>query len=193
MKSSIYTPEYLKGKKFGKLSFISTAPSVKGRSHCLWICDCGKEIDYNKYDVILGKRKSCGCSSFPKGKRSHHWKGYEEISGQHWGIILSGAKDRKLQVKITIEDAWKQFLKQNRKCALTGEELCFDSACRSGDCTASLDRIDSTKGYTIDNIQWVHRKINMMKNCYNQDEFISWCNKITEYNHRLTNPTTVVL
>ena len=29
--------------------------------------------------------------------------------------------------------------------------------------TASLDRIDSSKGYTEDNIQWVHKDVNQMK------------------------------
>ena len=67
MKSSIYTPEYLKGKKFGKLAFISTAPSVKGRSHCLWICDCGNETMVPTLGVFRYHTTSCGkCNSFSK-------------------------------------------------------------------------------------------------------------------------------
>jgi hypothetical protein len=172
MKSFIYTEEYLKSKEFNYLTFVSLIPSAKGRGQCLWRCRCGIVFPYRKNDVVLGAKKSCGCVAFPKGKNSHHWKGYEEISGARWGVILKNAKDRKIEVSITIEDAWKQFLKQNRKCALTGEDLQFDSRSRSGDCSASLDRIISAKGYTTDNIQWVHRKVNMMKNCYDQSEFV---------------------
>lgn len=29
--------------------------------------------------------------------------------------------------------------------------------------TASLDRIDSSKGYTIDNVWWIHKQLNWMK------------------------------
>ena len=48
--------------------------------------------------------------------------------------------------------------------------------------TASLDRIDSTKGYTKNNIQWVHKTINKMKNVLHDEEFIQWCNLIANYN-----------
>lgn len=41
--------------------------------------------------------------------------------------------------------------------------------------TASLDRIDSSKPYIIDNIQWVHKDINFMKRTYSHDYFIKLC------------------
>jgi len=44
--------------------------------------------------------------------------------------------------------------------------------------TASLDRIDSSKGYVKGNLQWVHKDINMMKNHYNQKYFIEICKKV---------------
>jgi hypothetical protein len=40
---------------------------------------------------------------------------------------------------------------------------------------ASLDRIDSSKGYAKDNIQWVHTMVNMSKNRYNQQKFVEMC------------------
>jgi hypothetical protein len=46
------------------------------------------------------------------------------------------------------------------------------------DQTASLDRIDSSKGYEIDNIQWVHVMVNMCKNKYPQDKFVEMCKAI---------------
>lgn len=48
--------------------------------------------------------------------------------------------------------------------------------------TASLDRIDSSKGYVLGNIQWVHKDINKMKLDYDQDYFIDICRRIAEYN-----------
>ena len=44
--------------------------------------------------------------------------------------------------------------------------------------TASLDRIDSSKGYTIDNIQWLHKDINKMKWDFSQEKFLELCKKI---------------
>jgi hypothetical protein len=48
--------------------------------------------------------------------------------------------------------------------------------------TASLDRIDNNKGYTKDNIQWLHKNINLMKHCFDQKYFIELCNLISEKN-----------
>lgn len=61
------------------------------------------------------------------------------------------------------------------KCALSGWQLNMNY----GECTASLDRIDSSKGYKVGNIQWVHIMVNMCKNKYPQDKFIEMCNAIS--------------
>ncbi len=45
----------------------------------------------------------------------------------------------------------------------------------------SIDRIDSNKGYYIDNIQLVYPKINMMKFTYSQDEFIDMCKLVSNH------------
>ena len=45
----------------------------------------------------------------------------------------------------------------------------------------SIDRIDSNKGYSRDNIQLVYPKINMMKFTYSQDEFIDLCKRVSNY------------
>lgn len=64
-------------------------------------------------------------------------------------------------------------MKQHRKCNLSGVELEFDKTN-----SASLDRIDNTKGYTLENVQWVHKDINRMKNVFSQDYFIDMCHRI---------------
>jgi len=46
--------------------------------------------------------------------------------------------------------------------------------------TASLDRVDSRKGYVVGNIQWVHSMVNMSKNKYPQDKFIEMCRAVTQ-------------
>jgi hypothetical protein len=47
--------------------------------------------------------------------------------------------------------------------------------------TASLDRIDSSKGYIKTNVQWVHKKVNKMKQDTSVDEFKHYCKLICEY------------
>ena len=81
---------------------------------------------------------------------------------------------------ITKEYIWDLFIKQNRKCALSGIELTFPLKNNDKSYNASLDRIDSSLGYIEGNVQWVDKTINIMKNKFNQTYFIELCKKVAE-------------
>ena len=49
-----------------------------------------------------------------------------------------------------------------------------------GQGTASLDRIDSSKGYVKGNVQWVHKDINKMKTDFEQSIFIKLCKSVAD-------------
>jgi len=85
-----------------------------------------------------------------------------------------------LPFSITIEYAWDLFLKQNRKCAMSGMEINF-AATGKDKFTASLDRIDSNEGYVDGNVQWVHKDINWMKNTFSQQHFVDMCKKVADH------------
>jgi hypothetical protein len=181
MNKPIYTDEFLKGKKFHALTYVSFSHKDKGNnSFCKWKCDCGNEIIANARDVVTGRKQSCPCFCYRKGNKNALWTGVGDMPGRYWKNVLANARWRKIQVNITKEDAWNLFLEQNRKCALTGELLIFESQWRAKDGTASLDRIDSSKPYVKGNIQWVHKDINNMKKGLSEDVFISWCRKIVD-------------
>ena len=177
------------GKIYGHLKVIKIAQTEKSGNQHKWRsicnCDCGKKnIDVAIYS--LGKTISCGCDKnrYLKitGKNNTRYGGYEELSGRHWGRIKKQAEERGIVFNIEIEDAWNLFLKQNRKCALSGMPIKFTIAHNKNNETASLDRIDSKKGYVEGNIQWVHKHINMMKSSYEQNYFISLCELVTKNN-----------
>lgn len=114
-----------------------------------------------------------------RGNNHPNWKGHEEITGRYWCAIKNSAQDRGLEFDITIEYVWKLFISQNRKCFFTGYELCFSElSTENNKQTASLDRIDSSKGYIEDNVQWVHKDINFMKGAASNDKFIQRCKLI---------------
>jgi len=172
----------LRTQKFGKLLVLSIhSKSRNGHIRYTCLCDCGKQTNVLGTHLIQGNTKSCGCDK-PIGKTHHQWKGEGEISGNFWysHIVRSanGDKGRRYSVELTltIGEAWNLFLKQKRKCALSGLDLTISS--ESGKNTASIDRINSAKGYTEDNVQWVHKHINIMKNIFEQDYFIDICKKV---------------
>lgn len=71
-------------------------------------------------------------------------------------------------------------MKQGEKCALTGWKI--ELAKRTTDTqTASLDRIDSNKHYTVDNIQWVHKDVNRMKQYFDEEYLLQMATAVVEW------------
>lgn len=89
------------------------------------------------------------------------------------------AKKRKIEFDISIEDVLKVYLDQGKVCSLSGIPIGWTMMGKSHN--ISIDRIDSNKGYYIDNIQLVYPKINMMKFTYSQDEFIDMCKLVSNH------------
>lgn len=177
------------GKKFNRLTVLSR--SHKGKYGWYWKCrcDCGSIKDVLSSKLSSGHTKSCGCYKSenirPKYSNKHWcWRGCGKLSGSIWCRIKANAKKRNKEFLITQEEAWKLYEKQNGLCALTGLPIVFAETSKdltAGLNTASLDRIDSGKGYTLDNVQWVHVKINYMKQEFLQDEFIGLCELVAQY------------
>jgi len=165
--------EDLTNKRFGKLFVIKKIeeiPPTDFMSKWLCQCECGKTKIIRGRSLRKGHTKSCGCSIFT---------GFEEISGTYWNSVIVGAKTRNLPFSISMEYAWDLFLKQNRKCSLTNDILILKCSRKNfRDQTASLDRIDSTKGYIEGNVQWVHKYVNIIKWDFSEKEFLDIVKKI---------------
>ena len=148
------------------------------------ICDCGKQHKCLASSIKAGRTTSCGCrrDQYQKttGKNSVQFTGYEDISGKFYTNMRRKAEIRNLDFDVSIEYLWNLFIKQGRRCKLSNIDLLFSN--KSLTHTASLDRIDSTLGYIEGNVQWVHKRINIMKNTFNQKEFIYYCIEIGKHN-----------
>jgi hypothetical protein len=113
---------------------------------------------------------------------NRNWKGHGGISGYLWGQIQGKALARQLEMGISIQDAWDLFSRQQGRCALTGWPLNLEThKGKMSDRTASLDRVDNTKGYIPGNIQWVHKDINRMKYTYGMADFVAWCQRVAQH------------
>lgn len=172
------------GQKYGMLEIIREhSKSRSGHIRYTCKCDCGKECNVLLTHLRQGNSKSCGCVIKAKvGKNSPYWTGAGDISGNFWNQIersANGSKRKTIVISITKEYAWSLFVKQKGKCALTNLDLSFPKHGKDKSSTASLDRIDSSKGYEADNIQWVHKDVNIMKNKFDQNYFIKICNLIS--------------
>ncbi|MBN1183452.1 MAG: hypothetical protein JXB49_14260 [Bacteroidales bacterium] len=185
--------QQLINQKFGFLIVRDIIRDDKSTKKHPWraICECtncgNKNFNTSPIAIIKGRTTSCGCRrdqyDKTRGKNSVLYKGYEEINGKYWGTIKNRAKKRGYSINVSMEYAWKLYLQQNRKCALSGLPIIFaTSNKKSSETTASLDRIDSKVGYVEGNVQWVHKDVNIMKNVFNQKHFILLCKLIAKNN-----------
>lgn len=176
------------GIRYGKLLVIErvaaadVGPTAQG-FHWRCQCDCGNVVVKPTHHLFQGRVKSCGCSHQRTGADHCMWTGTGELSGNHWSSIQGKARERGIEVTITKEDAWNLFIQQGRSCALSGLPIAFAKTGKLKR-TASLDRIDSSRGYELGNVQWLHKDVNWMKNQFDQSYFINICCAIAA--HRKT-------
>ncbi len=92
----------------------------------------------------------------------------------------TNAKKRKIFFDIKHENVVNLWHSQNGKCAITKIELTHKYGYGKTRTNVSIDRIDSNKGYTTDNIQLVASIVNLMKLDMSLEELQYWCKKITD-------------
>jgi len=166
------------GKLFGKWKVISYSHYINEHYWNVLCTSCNKEYIRRAGQLVLGRSSGCqSCNSKEREKYSF-WEGIEGISKQY----LTKLYFRNKSVSITLQDLVDQWENQKGFCRYSGIPLKLvskDSAWSKS--TASIDRINSSKGYEIGNIQWVHKRINTMKNDMSEAEFLEWCEQICNY------------
>lgn len=173
----------LTGKKFGRLTVIKRQPLSESRTRTTvyWtcLCDCGKSTVARSYELRNLSHRSCGCL-IPDTNKLIFRKGTKNIPGAYIAARKNSAKRRNLNFTVSDEYLQKLLESQNFICPLTGRELimCWDRKKN----TASLDRIDSSKGYEEGNLQWIHVDANIAKNDLSMSDFVKLCEDIV--NHR---------
>lgn len=89
------------------------------------------------------------------------------------------AKKKGIEFDISSEHVWDLIEKQNGKCFYSGKQLglIFNENLRD---MMSIDRIDSSRGYTKDNVVLCCAAVNSMKNSMTIEEMVDWCVAISK-------------
>ena len=85
---------------------------------------------------------------------------------------LKRSRTRKCESSVTLEDLKYQFELQDGICPYSGWELTNEGPKHK---RMSLDRIDSSKGYILGNIQWVCVMANYAKNDFTNENLLEFC------------------
>ncbi len=190
-----YFADEMSGKRFGSL--VATGREKhEARSGRRWrvlefICDCGVSV-WRSHLSDLNDRSGCRVCvvksagearklrTYKTGAESNSWKGGEITPSRVVTIARSGALLRGIAFDIDVHQLDEIWRSQSGLCALTGRPLNFTrfSGKKHIAGTASIDRIDSSKGYSKDNVQWVHKNVNIAKRTLSNAEFIAVCREV---------------
>jgi hypothetical protein len=175
------------GNRYERLTVDAFSHTKDGNAYWLCECRCGNKVIRPANGLKAGHIKSCGCLKVETGTIAGRktYRGGKYIRGEDFGRIRKNATKRGLEFNIAIQDIEAQIEKQNFKCAITNRPLTFNSRKIQGKTiygNCSVDRKDSNKGYTVENIQIVDKQVNIAKHSLTQEEFIQLCKEVVEHN-----------
>jgi len=152
-------------------------------------CECGNIKEYSIVKLRAGRTQSCGCfkkeqlNKSRRGKQKLRKGNIEDQSA--WGQVLNstkrGAKRRGYTFKLTLKQI-KQLGQQNcyycggepsnyKKLDFTYQEIHYNG----------IDRVDNTKGYTLDNVVPCCKWCNQAKSDMSITKFNEWLTRL--YKH----------
>lgn len=137
--------------------------------------------------------KSCNArraKEWRKGKTNYRGSGKLKAVPTEDRVLMSAIRQRLVDARSrckrfskeapTVSDLelYNLFLKQERKCALTGADLNTE---KGHPLCLSLDQKDPSKGYTLDNAQWLAWCVNRAKGDLHIEHFYEMCDAVIEY------------
>lgn len=168
----------LVGHIFGKWKVLKYSHYLNEHYWLVLCMSCNRTFSRRAGQLVNGRTKSCqSCNAYEREKYSF-WEGIDGVSKQY----LTKLTYRQKEVTVSLQDLVDKWKQQQGRCVYSNLKLTLvgkDSEWKVS--TASLDRIDSSKGYVPGNIQWVHKRINTMKNDMPEDEFILWCAAVVNH------------
>jgi hypothetical protein len=145
-------------------------------------CACGETTPENFYPKRKSKCKKCileGAKDKYANLSESDKKSYIEKQGKwqddnflQYRLLQarSRAKSKNLPCEIDTHYLEGLLLGQGNKCFYSGLEM---ELSRAGNYSASIDRVDSSKGYVKGNVIFVIWAVNTMKNDLDENEFLS--------------------
>lgn len=147
--------------------------------------NCNRQRLIKRYQhAVNHQNKLC---KFCSNKNNHPQGENNGVRISWWNKYELGAKYRNIEWNLNIEEAILKLNKQNWKCVFTGLDLICTG--ELNEITASMDRIDNNKGYFFENIQFVHKEINMMRGTLSSQRFTELCNLVSKKQSEMVRRT----
>lgn len=196
-----------RGQRFSRLISIKAGKIVESRKvtkrYWFFKCDCGNEKELDIRIVMAGYVISCGCAKRNRNPSPWLKKPGEVSFNDRYRAYKSSAEQRDIEFKLTIgqyisivtqecfysgdvPQPYNTYLTKDgslRKLK-TYKEISEETIERAWINTNGIDRIDSSKGYTLDNCVPCCKKCNIMKLDSSKDDFIAQAYKIVAHQEK---------
>ena len=91
------------------------------------------------------------------------------------------ARKANREFSLELSDLYLMWNLQDGKCAITGRQMTYEHFCGRLSTNLSLDRINSSYGYSVENSQLVCSVANTIKSDLSMNELLLLCRDIIEY------------
>ena len=155
------------GRRFGRLVVKKFMGTKNGRGFWSVVCDCGTEKTVSRSTLISGHTLSCGCFMLERAKECNSLpNGVAHINGL-FKTYADSAKNRCLSFELTKEEFVSLISKSCFYCNEPPSERWHEARGNGHMLSNGLDRIDSSKGYTTNNV------VPCCKECNNKKKYLT--------------------
>lgn len=168
----------LKGKRFGRLAVIGFSRINKGGNAC-WLCkcDCGNEVVVIGDNLRYGQTKSCGCLKKELNENRTLLEG-EAARNIVIREYKANAKKRNHEQALTDEQIIELHKGNCHYCGAPPSNIRFQKYCNGSYIYSGIDRVNSEKGYTVDNVVPCCADCNYAKRALSSDDFLDLIKRI---------------
>jgi hypothetical protein len=194
----------LKGKRFEYFVVVDQVGKDKhGQLRWLCKCNCGNQFESTSQAISKEQRRSCGCQAYSKTRRVKRIKDPKDISykravnrrkqqakkrGIEWH--LSDNQTKELLLGNCFYCGTPPFTSYNAYLTKSGTYCGVRHQGYADECWITvngIDRIDSSKHYTIDNVVSCCKICNAAKNIMTQKQFWQWIEKVYHHGKNMRN------
>lgn len=168
------------GKKFDRLLVVSLVNiDLSNKRNHEWetICDCGNIKVTNSYCLKYKKTKSCGCYQKEMFlKSSVKYTSDIALNGLVYEYKI-GAKKRNLIFELSHNEVKSLSSSDCYYCGTA--PFCVKNVNKHSITYNGIDRVDNSKGYTIDNVVTCCKICNVAEHDLSYIDFINWVKKLS--------------
>lgn len=135
---------------------------------------CGVEITPPRQKYCSSK---CKCKDYQRKRSNEDTLKYYSKTPRNFCQSLLQKKNKHRQ-ELDLDFLQTLWDRQQGLCAISKHPMTHLRGQGRVMTNISIDRIDSSKGYTKDNVQLVCHIVNLMKQDLTVDELKTWCNRI---------------